>query len=634
MTLPLVDADPRQVDDITIESRIGEGASAVVYLGRLPEGDRVAVKMLHRELAASRAVRDLLNREAAALGRVRGRRVARVIRVDADAVHPYIVTEYVPGESLAYIVERSPLPGALLTSVLAGVAEALEDIHAAGIIHRDLKPSNIIFGPDGVRVVDFGISALDEFSGSTRTGVMLGTPAWLSPEQAVGRLVTPASDVFNFGLLIVFLATGRNPFGQGRPDAMLYRVVNEPPDLSDLTDDLRSLAQQCLAKDPATRPQPAEVRRELEQHYRSDDAEPAAPRSAGTDATVLGSSTMIAGLAAGDHHRMSVNASLPRRRRGLIVGLSIALGLVATTLAIFIANLVAPFGGSIEVRIDNQSRDNQFLSEPVVRVDVDNGESGKASVTDADSSVSVGTWHPDSRITISYEPGYAEDEAYSRTFTAEELGYGLLRVGQSMEIGVTVTDDTVRVLIPGDQRSAASLERADEGAYIDAQTSAYQGCVADVPASWSTELAAFLGATTAYNKSVEEKWGNAEYRDFTDWAARARDIADDLFVARSDILASTPGLDSVRYEYSSDVSSARDAVWNAMMDLGSYWDDYSTSLYNAYNYPDGQLNDLFPRENSMIELGQDALWDAVADLNSAISSDSSSYCRAQYPDAR
>lgn len=277
MTFPLVDDDPRHVGDITIESRIGEGASAVVYLGRLPDDGRVAVKMLHRELAGSRAVRDLLRREAAALSRVRGHHVARVIQVDAEAERPYIVTEYVPGESLAYIVERSPLPGALLASVLAGVAEALEDIHAAGIVHRDLKPSNIIFGPDGVRVVDFGISALDEFSGSTRTGVLLGTPAWLSPEQAVGHAVTPASDVFNLGLLIAFLASGRNPFGQGRPDAMLYRVVNEPPDLTDIADDLRSLAARCLAKGPEDRPTPREVRAELERRYMSGDPVAAAP---------------------------------------------------------------------------------------------------------------------------------------------------------------------------------------------------------------------------------------------------------------------------------------------------------------------------------------------------------------------
>lgn len=326
MTLPLVDGDPRQVDGIAIESRIGEGASAVVYLGRMPDGDRVAVKMLRREIAGSRAVRDLLNREAAALGRVRGRRVARVIRVDAEAERPYIVTEYVPGESLAFIVGRSPLPRAILTSVLAGVAEALEDIHAAGVVHRDLKPSNIIFGPDGVRVVDFGISALDEFSGSTRTGVVLGTPAWLSPEQAVGRSVTPASDVFNLGLLIAFLATGRNPFGQGRADAMLYRVVNEPPELNALPDGLRSLAERCLAKDPETRPKARTVRLELEQHYGSGDAEATAFRTSSTDATVLGSTTLIAGLAAGDRDEVSVSAAQRRREARSSSGSPLHLG--------------------------------------------------------------------------------------------------------------------------------------------------------------------------------------------------------------------------------------------------------------------------------------------------------------------
>lgn len=342
---------------------------------------------------------------------------------------------------------------------------------------------------------------------------------------------------------------------------------------------------------------------------------------------------MIERLASGDQNRASPSGARPQRRRGLVVGLAVALGIVVAILATFVANLVAPFGGPIEVQISNRSHDNQFLSDPVLRVDVDNGQSGEASISEADSTATVGTWHPDSRITVTYEPAYAEDESFSHTYTAAELGYSLFRVGQAMHIGLNVTDDTVEILLPGSEQPTA-LERADEGAHVEAQTAAYRSCVADVPAAWATELAAFLGATSAYNEAWEQNWSGGGTRELTDWAARAKGLADDLFVARSDILANTPALDSIKYEYSAEVSTARDAVWDAMMDLGSYWDDYSTSLYNAYNYPAGQLTDLFPRENSMIDLGQTALWAAVDDLNSAISSGDASYCKAKYPDAR
>lgn len=254
-------------------------------------------------------------------------------------------------------------------------------------------------------------------------------------------------------------------------------------------------------------------------------------------------------------------------------------------------------------------------------------------MTDADSTVTVGGWHPDSRITVTYEPAYAEDESFSRTYTAAELGYNLFRVGQPMQVSVKVTDDAVRLTLPGGEHTTV-LGRADEGAHVDAQTAAYRACVADVPATWSTELAAFLDTTAVYNKAWEENWGGGGTRDLSDWGARAKGMADDLFVAQSEILTNTPRLDSIKYEYSTEVSTARDAVWDAMTDLGLYWDDYSTSLYNAYNYPAGQLVDLFPRENSMIQLGQDALWEAVADLTSAINSGDSAYCRAKYPDAQ
>ena len=299
-----------------------------------------------------------------------------------------------------------------------------------------------------------------------------------------------------------------------------------------------------------------------------------------------------------------------------------------------VANLVAPFGGSIEVAIENQSTANEFLSDPVFRVEVNNGEGGELAVSDGDSSHVVGTWHPDSTITLSYEPQYADDQAFEQTWTAGELGFDYLKVGQPLRIGLTITDDAVRIRVPGEGAEAESvLGRGNEKAYVDAQTASYGSCVVDVKAGWRDELSEFINATETYNKAVEDNW-QGEWHTFPEWGARAKAIADDLFVARSSILAVTPAIDSAVAPYSNDVTVARDAVWDAMMNLGTAWDGYSASLNNAYNVPDGQLEDLFPRDYSLIELGWTDLWNSVDRLQTAIDSDAAPACRVQYPDAR
>lgn len=161
------------------------------------------------------------------------------------------MTEFVPGEPLSARLPTQPFQGAELVTVLSGIGEALADIHRAGIIHRDLKPPNVMYGPDGVRVVDFGISLPVALDGPT--DVVTGTPGWLSPEQATGIEVGTAPDIFNLGLLIAYFSAGRQPFGDRRPDAVLYRVVNSDPDLTGIPTPLRDLAAACLSKNPTGR---------------------------------------------------------------------------------------------------------------------------------------------------------------------------------------------------------------------------------------------------------------------------------------------------------------------------------------------------------------------------------------------
>jgi serine/threonine protein kinase len=244
-----------------LDAPIGAGGMGVVFQATGPDGQVVAVKVLRPELADNPTVRERLRREAGALRRVQGGRTARVFDVDADHNPPYLVMELVAGHSLdAHIAQNGPLSGMLFKTFAQGICEAVADIHAAGIIHRDLKPSNVLIGPDGVKVLDFGVSGLQEAATLTRTGVFVGTTSWLSPEQVQGQNVATASDVFNLGLLLVYTATGEHAFGEGRPDAVMYRVVHDEPNLGGMTGSLRDIARSCLQKAPALRPSIATLR--------------------------------------------------------------------------------------------------------------------------------------------------------------------------------------------------------------------------------------------------------------------------------------------------------------------------------------------------------------------------------------
>jgi serine/threonine protein kinase len=248
-------SDPRSLDDYEIVGRLGEGASGVVYRAKQSDGAFVALKVLRAEFAHDEKVRERLRREATALQRVVGGRTAKVLKVEADGAVPYLVMELVPGTNLDQFVEKNgPLRGGLLWSATLGLVEALVSIHDAGVIHRDLKPSNILIGADGVKVVDFGISALHEVSSLTGTGTFIGTASWVSPEQVTGRAVTEASDVFSLGMVLAFASSGSHPFGTGRTDAVMFRITHEAPNLLGVPESIRPIVEGCLNKSPLLRP--------------------------------------------------------------------------------------------------------------------------------------------------------------------------------------------------------------------------------------------------------------------------------------------------------------------------------------------------------------------------------------------
>ncbi|MFF2010736.1 protein kinase [Streptomyces sp. NPDC058195] len=251
----LLPADPRAVGPYRLLARLGAGGMGEVFLGRSPGGRIVAVKVVRRPLAEDVHFRRRFSREVAAARRVGGFYTAQVVDADTGADQPWLVTSYIPGPSLREAVaEYGPFPAEAVAALGAGLAEGLKAIHACGVVHRDLKPGNVLLANDGPRVIDFGIArALDETSELTRSGV-IGTPAYMSPEQIRGEEAGPASDVFCLAAVLAYTATGEAPFGSGRKEAVMYRVVHEEPDLSGVPADLVPVVAAGLAKAPGDRP--------------------------------------------------------------------------------------------------------------------------------------------------------------------------------------------------------------------------------------------------------------------------------------------------------------------------------------------------------------------------------------------
>ncbi|MEV4297897.1 serine/threonine protein kinase [Microbispora rosea] len=256
--------DPREVGPFRIEARLGEGGMGRVYLGRSRSGRAVAVKVVRPELAGDADFRRRFDREVATARRVNGFFTAGVVDADPQGSPPWLATAYVPGMSLEDAVdEHGPWPEESVLALAAGLAEALESIHAAGVVHRDLKPSNVLLADDGPRVIDFGISLAAEGGSLTKTGITMGSPGFMSPEQLKGTRVGPASDVFCLGLVLAFAATGSGPFGQGSWQGLWYRIVHEEPALDALPPTVRTLVARCLAKEPGGRPTVSAVLNEL-----------------------------------------------------------------------------------------------------------------------------------------------------------------------------------------------------------------------------------------------------------------------------------------------------------------------------------------------------------------------------------
>ena len=250
---PLETGDPRTLGRFELLARLGEGGQGIVYLGRGtgPGEERVAVKVLRSSVDAS--VLQRLARELDAIHKVQPFVTARVIEASTEGERRYIVSEFIDGPSLQERVEGGgPLPEGDLQRLAVGTATALTAIHGAGVVHRDFKPANVLLGPDGPRVVDFGIARL--IDAATMTSGLIGTPSYIAPEQLSGARPTSAVDIFAWAVTMIFAATGHQAFGGDTVVAVMHRILNEQPDVSGVPPSLLPVIRQCLNKDPSRRP--------------------------------------------------------------------------------------------------------------------------------------------------------------------------------------------------------------------------------------------------------------------------------------------------------------------------------------------------------------------------------------------
>ncbi|MFI9345385.1 serine/threonine-protein kinase [Streptomyces sp. NPDC052773] len=292
---------PEYAGDYRLESCLGSGGMGVVHLARSPSGMKLAVKVVHAEFARDPEFRGRFRQEVAAARRVSGAFTAPVVDADPEAERPWMATLFIPGPTLSEEVKRNgPMPAAQLRRLMAGLAEALRDIHRVGVVHRDLKPSNVLLAEDGPKVIDFGISRPKDSELRTETGKLIGTPPFMAPEQfRRPREVGPAADIFALGSVMVHAATGRGPFDSDSPYVVAYQVVHDEPDLTGVPEGLAPLVLRCLAKEPEERPTPDELMRELRSLAASYDTQAFIPAQRVAEKAGGGpASAGLAGLAA------------------------------------------------------------------------------------------------------------------------------------------------------------------------------------------------------------------------------------------------------------------------------------------------------------------------------------------------
>jgi serine/threonine protein kinase len=374
---PLRRTDPATIGPYRVLARLGSGGMGRLFLGRAVAADEsqsaaytardlVAVKVIRPEYAEDPRFRRRFEREVEAVGRVHGRYTAGLLGSGFDEdEHLWMATAYVPGLSLDDAVRLDgPLPAPVVWRLAAEVGQALATVAAAGIVHRDLKPSNVLLAVDGVRVIDFGVAHTADTSVLTMTGQQVGTPAYMSPEQASGRQVATASDVFSLGSLLALTASGRAPFGEGSTGDVIHRLIYEPPNaevvdrVAQTAPALADLVRRCLDKDPASRPSPQQIadearERDPAREWPGQVAEVIGGRATWSGWTAAVSPTdQLTVLRRGAPVR-TLRQEAPKRRRGLAIGAAAAfvIAVAAAVVAFVVPGQGPSHGGKANVAV-------------------------------------------------------------------------------------------------------------------------------------------------------------------------------------------------------------------------------------------------------------------------------------------
>ncbi|TQN31215.1 serine/threonine protein kinase [Haloactinospora alba] len=336
---PLLPGDPHSIGGYRITGRLGKGGQGVVYLGAAPNGQAVAVKVLDPDWAADPGLRQRFQREAAAARRVASFCTAQVLDADFVSEQPYIVSEYVDGPSLKEQVEQhGPRSGAELHRLAVATMTALVAVHEAGIVHRDVKPANVLMAAEGPRVIDFGVAKATDVT-TAQTQSVVGTPGYMAPEQIAGGEVGPATDIYAWGAVMVFAATGRAPFTGDSVPAVIHQVMTTTPDLAQLEEPWASLVETCLAKEASQRPSSADLLMRL--LGRDDGGGRVPPPADGASSDVPADS--------GPTTVRSRRSGKRSGRRAAVLGSALALlAAVGTSGYVALADTGVPFFGSSE----------------------------------------------------------------------------------------------------------------------------------------------------------------------------------------------------------------------------------------------------------------------------------------------
>jgi hypothetical protein len=295
---PLQQGDPAQIGRYRLTARLGSGGMGVVYLAQAGDGRQVAVKVLRPEYADDGEFRARFQREVAAMRRVRNRYTVQVLDADTESAMPFLATEFADGPSLdEHVRAQGPLHPQATFRFAGALAEALAAIHAAGVTHRDLKPSNVLLTGHGPMVIDFGIAQVADSVSITRTGMAIGSPGYMAPEQVTGHAGREA-DIFTWALIVAFASSGQPPFGTGPTVAILQRILNDRPDISGVPPQLMRLVQAALAKDPKRRPAAVDLLRELSPDGATMAMPPPASDPRGVAPTAIAGRTAVAGQTA------------------------------------------------------------------------------------------------------------------------------------------------------------------------------------------------------------------------------------------------------------------------------------------------------------------------------------------------